>query len=32
VGAREYYRAEGYTLEGNYMVKSLAGIESSPEN
>ena len=23
VGAREYYRAEGYTLEGNYMVKNI---------
>jgi elongator complex protein 3 len=23
VGAREYYRAEGYHLEGNYMVKEL---------
>ena len=23
VGAREYYRAEGYVLEGNYMVKNI---------
>lgn len=26
-GAREYYRAEGYTLMGHYMVKSLAPVK-----
>jgi elongator complex protein 3 len=28
VGARDYYRGEGYQLQGNYMVKRL--IDSKP--
>ena len=32
VGAREYYRAEGYRLEGAYMVKRIAGGACNPDS